>query len=208
MRREIDPRETKRAAAFALWMKAPMPMVTIFKTLDVTRLARISRRSEYKFNALMCWCIGKAAAQTEEFYLLPVADKMMQYDSIAVSTVVPTRDGGINTCDIAFSPDLERFSEEYLTRTRQVYDTGQAYDLSEEHMVIGTSALARYDIDGAVNVYAGIYNNPFMIWGKYRRGLLRTTLPVSFQFHHTQMDGEEAAQFLERLQRAICGARA
>ena len=29
--REINPKETTRAYAFELWMKAPMPMVTFFK---------------------------------------------------------------------------------------------------------------------------------------------------------------------------------
>ena len=38
--REINPDETSRAEAFRLWMNAPMPMVTLFKTLDVTNLAR------------------------------------------------------------------------------------------------------------------------------------------------------------------------
>lgn len=36
MPREIDPRETSREAAYHLWMGAPNPMVTVFKTLDVT----------------------------------------------------------------------------------------------------------------------------------------------------------------------------
>ena len=34
--REINPKETTRAYAFELWMKAPMPMVTFFKILDVS----------------------------------------------------------------------------------------------------------------------------------------------------------------------------
>ena len=70
-------------------------------------------------------------------------------------------------------------------------------------MVIGTSALAGYEIDGAVNINAGCYNNPFLIWGKYRKKWLHTTLPVSFQFRHIQMDGIPAAEFLERLQQEI-----
>ena len=97
MAREVDAKQTKRAAAFELWMKAPMPMVTLFKTLDVTPLIRMSRRRGYKFNLRMCWCIGKAASQAEEFYLLPVGSKLMQYDRLAVSTVVATKDGGIST---------------------------------------------------------------------------------------------------------------
>lgn len=203
MVKEIDPKQTKRAMAFEMWMKAPMPMVTLFKTLDVTHLIKMSRKYGYKFNMLMCWCIGKAATQTEEFYMLPVGDKMMQYNRIAVNTVVTTKDGDINTCDVPFSDDLEQFNRDYLYLTGKVHDTCDAYDLGEDYMVIGTSVLAGYDIDGVVNIYAGFYNNPFMIWGKYRKRFFKTTLPVSFQFHHTQMDGVPAAQFLECLQRVI-----
>ena len=72
--KEIDPRETSRAYAFEMWMRAPMPMVTFFKTLDVTRLVRLSRKKGLKFNMLMCWCIGRAASGMKEFYLLPVGD--------------------------------------------------------------------------------------------------------------------------------------
>ena len=75
--REVDPKHTKRARAFDLWMQAPMPMVTLMKTLDVTALVRRSRKRGSKFNMLLCWCIGKAAAGMEDFYLLPVGDKLM-----------------------------------------------------------------------------------------------------------------------------------
>lgn len=201
--REVDPKETKRAAAFEAWMRAPMPMVTIFKTLDVTDLVRLSRRRRIKFNMLLCWCIGKAASRMEEFYLLPVGEKLIRYDKLAVNTVVALKDGGISTCDIPFSEDISRFRADYLKLTGQVRETGGMYEAGEDFMVIGTSALARHEIDGAVNIYAGTYNNPFLIWGKYRKGFWRTTLPISFQFHHTQMDGGEAAEFLERLQAEI-----
>ena len=70
-------------------------------------------------------------------------------------------------------------------------------------MVIGTSALTDTEIDGAVGMNSGIFNKPFLIWGRYRRGLFKTTLRLSFQFHHTQMDGAHAARFLQRLQESI-----
>ena len=163
----------------------------------------MSRKKGYKFNMLLCWFIGKAAEQTKDFYLLPVGDKLMQYDRLAINTVVATRDGGIATCDIPVSADLEQFAQDYRKFTGQVRESGENFELGEEYMVIGTSALAGYEIDGAVNIYAGCYNNPFLIWGKYRKKWLRTTLSVSFQFHHTQMDGIPAAEFLERLQQEI-----
>ena len=200
--REINPAETKRAKAFALWMSAPMPMATIFKTINVTNLIKHARRG-YKFNMLLCWCIGRAAARTEEFFLLPVGNALFAFDKLAVNAVVLTADGGIETCDIPYSGDFLQFARDYDALTAQVSATGTAHDLGGEYMVIGTSALAKYDLDGAVNIYAGCYNNPFLIWGKYRKKWFRTILPMSFQFHHTQLDGIPAAEFLERLQREI-----
>lgn len=199
---EINPQESKRAEAYALWLHAPMPMVTFFKTLDVTRLLRYRRRKGLKFNMLMCWCIGKAASKVPEFYTLPVGEKLIQYDSLAVNAVVRNREDGINTCDIPFTEDLAQFNRDYLALTAQVHESCQNYDL-EDRMAVGTSALAQYSIDGAVGMYSGIFNNPFLIWSKYKRGLFKTTLTVSFQFHHTQMDGAHAAAFLEGLQEEI-----
>ena len=200
--KEIDPKSTSRAYAFEMWMNAPMPMVTLFKRLDVTRLYRISKKTGLKFNMLMCYCIGKAAVGIKEFYMLPVGEKLMQYDTIAVNTIVANCEGEVSSCDIPFSEDLTQFNKDYLQLTRQVAESCQNHDLTES-MVIGTSALAQYEIDGAVGMYSGIFNNPFMIWGKYSRQLFKTTLTVSFQFHHTQMDGAHAARFLGELQSVI-----
>ena len=116
--REVNPKDTSRAKAFELWMKVPNPMVTFFKTIDVTRLVRISQKKGYS-------------------------------------------------------------------------------------MVIGTSAIIDTEIDGAVGMNSGIFNNPFMIWGRYRKRWFRYEFPISFQFHHTQMDGAHAGMFLARLQEEI-----
>ena len=201
--KELDPNQTGRTEAFQLWMRAPMPMVTLVKTLDVTRPARLSRRRDLKFNLLLCWCIGKAASRVEEFYTLPVGEKLIRYENLAVNTVASLRDGGIATCDVPFSESLDQFRRDYLALTAQVRETGAPYDLNGDYMVIGTSALPQTEIDGAVNIYAGCYNNPFLVWGKYRKKLGRASLPISFQFHHTQMDGGHAARFLENLQEEI-----
>lgn len=200
--RAVDPETTSRAEAFALWMGAPNPMVTFFKTLDVTRLIRERRRRGYPFNMLLCWCVGRAAAGIPEFYLLPVGRELVRYDTIAVSTIVKNRAGRISSCDVPFSQDLGRFQADYLRLTRQAAERCQNHDLTDS-MVIGTSAIVDTELDGAVGMNSGIFNNPFLIWGKYRKGLFRTTLKVSFQFHHTQMDGAHAGRFLQRLQEAI-----
>lgn len=196
---EIDPAQTTRAYAYEMWMKAPMPMVTLIKSLDVTNLKHISRKSGLKFNMLMCWCIGKAASQVKEFYMLPAGNKLVRYDDIAVNAIVANSCGEVSSCDIPFTDELSRFNEDYLRLTRAVAETCVSHDIADR-MVIGTSALTRCDLDGAIGMYSGIFNNPFMIWGRYRHRWFKTYLTVSFQFHHTQMDGAHAAKFLEILQ--------
>ena len=205
MAQAVNPKTTPRAAAYELWMKAPNPMVTIFKTLDVTNLLRVSRRRGMKFNMLMDYCVGKAAAGMPEFYLLPVGEELLQYESIAVNTIVENKNGEVSSCDILYAEDLAQFNTDYLTYTAQVAETMEDRDLSENSMVIGTSAIIETEIDGVVGMNSGIFNNPFLFWGKYRKKLFRYVLPVSFQFHHTQMDGAHAGRFLENLQREIKG---
>ena len=207
MKREVNYKETSRAKAFELWMKASNPMVTFFKTLDVSNLVKISKKKKLKFNMLLDYCIGKAAVSIKEFYILPVGNQLIQYDSIAINTIVKNKENEVSSCDILYTDNLETFNQEYMKYTKEVSETCQDRDLSENSMVIGTSAIINTEIDGAVGMNSGIFNNPFIIWGKYRKKLFRYYLPISFQFHHTQMDGAHAGQFLENLQNEINGLK-
>lgn len=121
---------------------------------------------------------------------------------LAVNTIVANSSGEISSCDVPFSESLYKFNEDYLQLTAQVAETNENHDIADS-MIIGTSALAQYDIDGAIGMYSGVFNNPFMIWGRYRRNWFKTYLTMSFQFHHTQMDGAHAARFLNLLQKVI-----
>ena len=203
MARELRPQDTTRASAYELWMNAPNPMVTLFKTLDVTNLIKISKTKKMKFNMLLDFCIGKAAVSIKEFYILPVDGKLMEYDHIAVNTIVKNKTGEESSCDILFTDDLTKFNQDYLKYTSWVAESCLDRDLSNDCMVIGTSAIIDTEIDGAVGMNSGIFHNPFMIWGRYRRKAFRYYLPVSFQFHHTQMDGAHAGRFLRNLQDEI-----
>ena len=203
MAKEIQLKDTTRSMAYELWMKAPNPMVTFFKTLDVTNLIKISKRKHMKFNMLLDYCIGKAAVNVKEFYVLPVGDKLIQYDTIAVNTIVKNRDGEVNSCDILYVEDLNKYNNEYLEYTSWVAENCQDRDLSNDSMVIGTSAIIDTEIDGAVGMNSGIFNNPFIIWGRYKKKWFKYYLTLSFQFHHTQMDGAHAGRFLANLQKEI-----
>ena len=181
MKQEINPKDTNRAVAFELWMKSPMPMVTLTKTFDVTRLYKVSRRRGLKFNMLLCWCIGKAASRIEEFYMLPQNGKLYKYDRLAINVIVNNCNGGINSCDVLYCDDLEKFNRDYTALTQSASSSCQS-TFVDDAMVIG-------------------------MWGRYRKKWLKVSLPISFQFHHVQMDGGHAARFLEELQMAINGLK-
>ena len=121
----------------------------------------------------------------------------------APNPMVKNKTGEVSSCDVPFSTDLAQFNTDYLRLTHAVAESCENHDLPDS-MVIGTSAIVDTDIDGAVGMNSGIFNNPFIIWGKYHKGLFRTTLKLSFQFHHTQMDGAHAGRFLQSLQENIC----
>ncbi|MBO7256463.1 MAG: chloramphenicol acetyltransferase [Bacteroidales bacterium] len=202
MKIEVNIEETTRAEAFSLWMTSPMPMVTLTKTFNVNKLLKASKRRGVKFNALLCWCIGKAASKINEFYILPEKDKLFKYDSIAINVIVNNCKGGINSCDIAYTDDVEQFVREYNLLTEQVASQCKSTFI-EDSMIVGTSAMIQTELDCIVNQYTDKFCNPMVMWGKYRRNWFTTTLPISFQFHHVQMDGGHGAYFLEQLQQVI-----
>ena len=195
MKHEIDPKETSRAQAFSLWMTSPMPMVTLTKTFDVTRIQKVGRKRRMKFNMLLCWCAGKAASKIDEFFTLPEG-------RLAVNVIVNNTRGGISSCDIPYSDDLEQFNTDYATRTQAAAESCES-SFEDGAMIVGTSAMTATELDSIVNQYTDKFSNPMLMWGRYRKGLFKTSLPISFQFHHVQMDGGHAARFLEELQRVI-----
>ena len=205
MKREINPQETSRADAFSLWMSSPMPMVTLVKTFNVSKIVKYSKRHDMSFNMLLCWCIGKAASKMEEFYLLPENGKLYQYDKLAINVIVNNKKGGINSCDIPFCEDIKEFQDKYSVLTQSASDSCES-SFVDDAMVVGTSAMIATELDCIVNQYTDKFCNPMVMWGKYgkyRKGWFKTSLPISFQFHHVQMDGGHGAKFLELLQHTI-----
>ena len=144
----------------------------------------------------------RAASKIDELYMLPTQGKLYKYDSMGINVIVNNVKGGINTCDVPYSESLEQFTRDYETLTkRAAEDCCEIPD--EERIIIGTSAVMGTELDCIVNQYTGIFNNPFLVWSRYRRHWFRYRLTISLQFHHAQMDGSHAARFLEELQKTM-----
>ena len=138
--------------------------------------------------------------------MLPHDGKLYKYDHMAINVIVDNVKGGLSFCDIAVTDDLEQFNANYLHLTQTIRQTCQDI-LDEDAVIVGTSALTGTELDSIVNQYSSQFNNPMVMWGRYRKHWLKVTLPISFQFHHAQMDGSHAARFLEELQKTINSAR-
>ena len=199
--KEVNPKETNRAVSYEYFIDAQMPMVTIFKTIDVTNIINISKGG-YKFNMLFCYCIVRAAMLIPEFKLLPIGKQLFEYDKLGINVIISNKHGHLSFCDLPYHQDMDIFNQDYLRLTKQVYETCENYEI-QDTMIVGTSALVKYDFDGVVNMYSGKLNNPFLAWGKYMVKDSRNLIKLSFQFHHVQMDGEQACIFLDELQNQV-----
>ena len=134
--------------------------------------------------------------------MLPQHGKLYKYDRLAINVIVNNGNGGINSCDVSYCGDLEKFNRDYTALTQSASSSCQS-TFVDDAMVIGTSAMTATELDCIVNQYTDQFCNPMVMWGRYRKKWLKVFLPISFQFHHAQMDGGHAARFLEELQQAI-----
>ena len=65
---------------------------------------------------LLCWCIGKAASEVKEFYILPVQGKLHQYDKLAVNTIVRNKNGEITSDSAKQSNENSRSESNYCRK--------------------------------------------------------------------------------------------
>lgn len=151
---------------------------------------------------LLCWCIGKAACRINEFYILPEKGRLYRYDSLAINVIVNNNKGGKNSCDIPFADDLRQFANDYMLLTKTASSLCKSSFL-DDYMIIGTSAMIETELDCVINQYSDKFCNPMVMWGRFRKGFFKTEWPISFQFHHVQMDGAHAGRFLSYLQQEI-----
>lgn len=80
------------------------------------------------------------------------------------------------------SPDLIALNQEYLKYTAQVAESCTDRDLSEERMVIGTSAIMDTEIDGAVGMNSGNSIIPLSFGGSVGQSIFDTISRYRFSF--------------------------
>ena len=61
---------------------------------------------------------------------------LIQYDTIAVNTIVKNKDGEVNSCDILYVEDLDVYNKQYLKYTSQAAANCQDIDLSKRKLKV------------------------------------------------------------------------
>ncbi len=102
---------------------APMPMVTIFRTVDITNLGHLKEKGHSAEHAAVL-LYRRGGIACEEFYLLPAETKMLEYERIGVNVIIANQNGGINSCDIPFTSDLDSLTPLIKRLTAQVRISG------------------------------------------------------------------------------------
>ncbi len=201
---KINPKDTDRAWSFEAWKNAVNPMVVIFSKINVTKLKKVSKKTGLKFNMLLCYCILKASRQIKEFFMFPTKTEFLKYDELTISVVAPKKSGGLSFCYVPFSESVKEFSNNYNRLVKEVYETEKEVNKKDDVGFVGTSAIINRDIDGLVNMYNPDFTVPYFVWGKYRKKFFRKyEISMSLNFNHIQMDGQEAAESLNLIQKAI-----
>ena len=121
--------------------------------------------------------------ENQRVYILPEKDfgsswRLMQYNSIAINVIVENKKGGINSCDIPYSDDIQKFNNDYLRLTSEATAEGKFSSL-EDAMVVRTSAMIGTGLDCIVNQYTDLFCNPMLMWGELSPWLLPYHAPHS-----------------------------
>ena len=64
---------------------------------------------------------------------------------MAINVIVINKEGGINSCDIPYTDELDRFGKDYITLT-QAASTSCKSSFIDDAMVIGTSAMVATEL--------------------------------------------------------------
>ena len=68
----------------------------------------------------------------------------MEFDQLAINTIVMTTQGGINTCDIPYSENIEQFNEDYLNRTAEASKAKKRWKCCVPRNLAGNAKKRRY----------------------------------------------------------------
>ena len=198
---KIDTNTFDRKDMYARFMNYSDPIGTITATVDITKLVRLKRKG-HKLNALLNYCILKAANRIKEFHYAQESDGLYYYDKITMMGVVFGKDGNLYLSCWDYFDNFKDFEENYIKNNKEVYETNTPKTYKDT-AVLSSSAFVQYPLDSAIINMGKEITFCFFTWGKYKKGYLRYKQTISLRFHHAFFDGGHIGTFFTYLQEEI-----
>lgn len=193
------------ARMYNRFIKEPSPSVCVTGDFDVTNLYKLKKKG-HSFNALLCYCIQKAAQKIKEFHYSIKEDGLYFYKNVKTNAVINGVDGQLYYVDYKYNDIFEEFEKEYL-RVNEYCSKNCVHLQEDTGALISTSAVIGFPFTSVSLDVSPVFWDNFLIWGKYIKKGFKVRLSISLRFHHAVIDGQHAAQFYNELQNEIKGLK-
>lgn len=196
---KVDLNNFKNASMYNRFVKEESPSVCVTGKFDITNIWK-QKKKGHRLNALLCYCVLKAAQNVKEFHYSIKEDGLYYYENMKTNAVVIGKDDLLYYADYKYCETFEEFEQEYKRVNKYCYENCVSF-IEDTGALIGTSAIIGYPFTSvSLDVSKDFWEN-FIIWGKYEKKFLKKKLNISLRFHHATIDGHSAAQFFNELQK-------
>ena len=197
----VDLSKYKRREMFERFVKDSNPAMCVTGCFDVTNL--YNKKNEHRFNAMLVYCVLKAAQEIEEFHYEIGKDKKLYYCKNVITNVVNNGiDGGLYSGNIHYHDNFKDFNQEYERVREYCINECKDYRLNDGAL-IGTSAIVNYPFTSFALGNSDDFWASFLLWGKYVKNGESVQLNMTLRFHHAIIDGQHAGNFFNKLQDEI-----
>ncbi|MBR4270742.1 MAG: hypothetical protein IKQ31_03615 [Clostridia bacterium] len=201
MKKLVDIKKYKHKDLFERFIKEQNPAVCVTGCFDVTNLYK--RKDKHRFNAMMCYCVVKAAQGIEEFhYSIGANKKLYYYPNVKTNFGVKEKDGIPYWGDVVYADSFAKFEQDYEKAREYCYQNCKYYQV-DNGALISTSAVTNYPFTSFSIDNSDEFWDTFLMWGRYVEDNKRVKLNISMRFHHAILDGEHVGLFFAALQNEI-----
>ena len=197
----VDLEKSPRSRAFDMFKDSRMPIMVLTSKLDILPLIKLKSKG-YNLNAMLMYSILQAGRKFDGCYYDIKDGKLIKYDDICVDMVVEGKDKNLYYTDVPYFDNFQDFQEEYSKRKKYCYENCCSKKFDDK-ATLSTSAVVNRVFEAIYPNFSDEFINPFFVWGKSERGLLKDNLNVSLRVHHAFMDGKEVGQLFNEIQSEI-----
>jgi len=177
------------------------PIGSITATLNITRLIKFNKKG-HKINALINFCILKAANRIKEFHYYYENKNLYYSDLITMMGVVKGKDNYLYLAKWSYFDNYLEFEKNYLNENSKVYSNNKSSEFKDT-AILSSSAFIDYPLDSAVVEMGKDITHTYFTWGGYKKSFFKYYQSITLRFHHAFMDGGHISLFYKFLQEEI-----